>query len=136
MLLGGPAAGGVAKTATSALTGNIQQALQPSQATAPRATTQASTQASYNPLTGAGMGPPVSNEDIMSLAGPRQPAAPMRQDLQQYLDPNVILESGSRLSNDVSGLQNIGSQLTNEYLLQGLPVNPQFMRGVRRAATR
>ena len=83
-----------------------------------------------------GLGSGMTQEDIQSLAGPRQPAAPMRQDLQQYLDPNVIMESGSRLGTDLSGLQNIGSQLTPEYLLQGLPVNPQFMRGVRRAATR
>lgn len=135
MLLGGPAAGGVAKTATSALTGGIQQALQPSQATAPRAITQASTQAAYNPLTGAGMGSPVSNEDIMSLAGPRQPAAPMRQDLQQYMDPNVIMESAPRLSTDVSGLaQGVREQLTPEYLLQGL--DPRLLRGIRQTARR
>ena len=86
-----------------------------------------------------GIGAYLTQEDRNELLGPSaasRPAAPMRQDLQQYMDPNVGLESGSRLSNDVSGLQNVGSQLTPEYLLQGLPLNPQFLRGVRRNARR
>jgi hypothetical protein len=132
MLAGGPAVKAAAGAAVDAAKGTLGG----SQPFAPKPPIAQNPAMAASPAQGAGMGPLVSNEDIMSLAGPRQPAAPMRQDLQQYLDPNVILESGSRLSNDVSGLQNIGSQLTNEYLLQGLPVNPQFMRGVRRAATR
>lgn len=135
MLLGGPAVGAAAGTAVDAARG----ALGGSQPFTPKPPIGQKPAMAASPLQAAptgGLGSGMTQEDIQSLVGPRQPAAPMRQDLQQYLDPNVIMESGSRLSNDVSGLQSIGSQLTPEYLLQGLPVNPQFLRGVRRAATR
>lgn len=129
MLAASPAA-----TVAQPIVGGIQQALQPQKSPPPKPTMQQPAQAAYNPLTGAGMGPPVSNEDIMSLAGPRQPAAPMRQDLQQYLDPNVVLESGSRLGTDLSSLSGLQEQLTPEYLTRGL--DPRFMRGVRNYARR
>jgi hypothetical protein len=128
MLLGGPAAGGVAKAATSALTGGIQQALQPSQKPIP--TSYASQQPQAAPTGGLGSG--MTQEDIQSLVGPRQPAAPMRQ---QYMDPNAILESGSRLNTDLSGLtQGLQQELSPENLLQGL--DPRLLRGISRQAAR
>ena len=128
LLFGGPAGGSVAKKALNGFLGNDQpNAAKPEAVQKPAAVT--------SPPQSAAMGPPVSDADIMSLAGPRQAPQPMRQDLQQYMDPNVALESGSRLNTDVSGLaQRVGDQLTPEYLLQGL--DPRLLRGIRQSARR
>ena len=131
MLLGGPAVGAAASAAVDAAKGTLGG----SQPFTPKPPVVQKPAMAASPLQGAGMGQPVSNEDIMSLAGPRQAPQPMRQDLQQYMDPNVVLESGSRLNTDISGLaQRVGDQLTPEYLLQGL--DPRLLRGVRQAARR
>lgn len=84
-----------------------------------------------------GIGSNLTQDDRNELLGASatsQPAAPMRQDLQQYLDPNVVLESGSRLGTDLSSLSGLQEQLTPEYLTRGL--DPRFMREVRRYARR
>lgn len=134
MLLGGPAGGAAAGTATKAVTGGIQQALQPSQGQSPRPTTDQTMQGVSNALTSAGMGSPVSDEDVMSLAGPQQPAQSMRSDLQQYLQPQYMDESSIwQPVSDEDVMSLAGPQQPTPPLRRDLRryVNPQFMRGVR-----
>ena len=134
MLLGGPAVGAAAGAAADAATG----ALGGSQPFTPKPPVVQKPAMAASPPQAAptgGLGSGMTQEDIQSRAGPRQAPQPMRQDLQQSMDPNVVLESGSRLNTDVSGLaQRVGDQLTPEYLLQGL--DPRLLRGIRQSARR
>lgn len=136
MLVGSPAAGGAAQAATSAITGGVQQALQQPQKPASMFSQPQAPQAAPTGGLGSGM----TQEEIQSLVGPQQPAAPMREDSQQYLLPEQMDESSLwRQPVSDADIMSLASPLRPPGPLRRdlRPyINPQFLRGVRNYARR